>query len=48
MLTAQHASAELPSIDELRERFAPRPMLAPVVQVVLPATAVYDELLEAA
>jgi len=48
VLTAQHASAELPSIDELRERFAPRPMLAPAVQVVLPATAVYDELLEAA
>ena len=48
VLTAQHERAELPSIDELRERFAPRPMLAPVVQVVLPATAVYDELLEAA
>ena len=48
VLTAQHERAELPDIDALRERFAPRPMLAPVVQVVLPATAVYDELLEAA
>lgn len=39
---------EVPDIEVLREQFAPRPTLMPVVQVVLPATAVYDELLEAA
>jgi hypothetical protein len=48
VLAAQHERGELPDIDELRERFAPRPTLVPVVQVVLPAAAVYDELLEAA
>jgi transposase InsO family protein len=41
-------SDALPDIDELRERFAPRATSMPVVQVILPATAVYDELLEAA
>jgi len=40
--------AELPDIDELRERFAPRPTSMPEVQVVMPAASVYDELLEAA
>lgn len=39
---------EVPDIERLREQFAPRPTLMPVVQVVLPATAVYDDLLEAA
>jgi hypothetical protein len=38
----------LPDIDVLRERFAPRPSTMPDVQVVLPSTSVYDELLEAA
>ena len=41
-------SDALPDIDELRERFAPRATSMPVVEVILPATAVYDELLEAA
>ena len=39
---------EVPDIEVLREQFAPRPTLMPVVQIVLPAAAVYDELLEAA
>lgn len=39
---------EVPDIQVLREQFAPRPTLMPLVQVVLPAAAVYDELLEAA
>lgn len=39
---------EVPDIDVLREQFAPRPALMPVVQVILPSAAVYDELLEAA
>jgi len=38
----------LPDIEALRSRFAPRPTRMPSVQVVLPATAVYDELLELA
>jgi len=38
----------LPNIDELRERFAPRPTRMPFVEVRLPATSVYDELLEVA
>jgi transposase InsO family protein len=42
------AQGELPDIDVLREHFAPRPPTMPDVQVVLPATSVYDELLEAA
>jgi transposase InsO family protein len=41
-------SDALPDIDALRERFAPRATSMPVVEVILPATAVYDELLEAA
>jgi hypothetical protein len=40
--------AELPDIDVLRDRFAPRPAVMPQVLVVLPTAAVYDELLEAA
>ena len=40
-------SGALPDIDQLRERFAPRTPQMPEVQVVLPATAVYDQLLEA-
>lgn len=38
----------LPDIERLRERFAPRAPQMPSVQVVLPTTAVYDELLELA
>ena len=48
VLAALHANDELPDIDELREHFAPRPPTMPDVQVLLPATSVYDELLEAA
>lgn len=48
VLGALHERGELPDIDALRERFAPRPTLMPTVQVVMPAAAVYDELLEAA
>lgn len=40
--------AELPDIDRLKERFAPRPAVMPQVVVVMPTAAVYDELLEAA
>ena len=40
--------AELPDIDVLRDKFAPRPPQMPEVAVVLPTAAVYDELLEAA
>jgi hypothetical protein len=36
----------LPEIEVLRSRFAPRTPQMPSVQVVLPTTAVYDELLE--
>lgn len=36
----------LPDIEALRSRFAPRTAQMPSVQVVLPTTAVYDELLE--
>ena len=39
---------EVPNIEALRERFAPRPPHMPSVQVVLPAAAVYDALLERA
>ena len=48
VLGALHERDELPDIDVLRERFAPRPALMPTVQVVMPAAAVYDALLEAA
>jgi transposase InsO family protein len=47
-LTGLHERNELPDIDVLRERFAPRPVQMPVVEVILPSAAVYDELLEAA
>lgn len=40
--------AELPDIDVLRDRFAPRPAAMPQVVVMLPSAAVYDELLEVA
>lgn len=39
---------KLPDIEALRGRFAPRVPVMPSVQVVLPAAAVYDELLELA
>jgi hypothetical protein len=48
VLAALQARDELPDIDTLREHFAPRQLAMPEVQVVLPATDVYDELLEAA
>ena len=48
VLATLQAGDELPDIDELRERFAPRPSAMPDVQVVLPSTSVYDELLEVA
>ncbi len=48
VLRALHERNELPDIDALRERFAPRPTWMPTVQVVIPAAAVYDELLAAA
>ena len=48
VLAALQAQGELPDIDALRDRFAPRQPAMPVVAVELPATAVYDELLEAA
>ena len=48
MLVALQARGELPDIEALRDRFAPRQPAMPVVAVELPATSVYDELLEAA
>jgi len=48
VLAAVQARDELPDIDVLRERFAPRSSTMPDVQVQLPPTSVYDELLEAA
>ncbi|WP_341923400.1 IS21 family transposase [Polaromonas sp. YR568] len=39
---------ELPDIEVLRAQFAPRHALMPIVQVMLPAASVYDDLLEAA
>ncbi len=48
VLAALQAQGALPDINALRERFAPRQPAMPVVMVELPATAVYDELLEAA
>ncbi len=48
VLAVLQANDEWPDIDALREHFAPRPPTMPDVQVVLPATSVYDELLEAA
>ncbi|MDP2706562.1 MAG: IS21 family transposase, partial [Burkholderiales bacterium] len=46
VLAALHERGELPEIDALRERFAPRPALMPTVQVVLPALAGYDVLID--
>jgi transposase InsO family protein len=48
VLAQLHDGGVLPDIEQLRERFAPRTPQMPQVQVVLPATAVYDQLLEAA
>ena len=48
VLASLLSRGELPDIEVLRERFAPRPQAMPEVQVELPSTAVYDELLEAA
>jgi hypothetical protein len=48
VLAALGERNELPDIEVLRAQFAPRPTLMPVVEVMLPAAAVYDELLEAA
>jgi len=47
-LAALHERGELPDIEVLRDQFAPRPVLLPTVSVVLPAAAVYDQLLEVA
>lgn len=48
VLTELHERDELPDIEALRERFAPRTPEMPNVQIVLPTAAVYDELLELA
>ncbi len=48
VLAALQAQGALPDINALRERFAPRQPAMPVVMVELPATSVYDQLLEAA
>jgi len=48
VLAQLHERGELPDIETLRERFAPRTAEMPSVQVVLPTAAVYDELLELA
>jgi hypothetical protein len=48
ILNALGERNELPDIEVLRAQFAPRPTLMPFVEVMLPTTAVYDELLEAA
>ena len=45
VLAGLHECDALPDIEALRERFAPRPSCMPSVRVVLPAAAVYDELL---
>ena len=45
VLSALHERGELPEIEALRERFAPRPALMPTVQVMLPTLAVYDVLI---
>ena len=46
VLAVLHERGELPEIEALRMRFAPRPALMPTVQVVLPAVAVYDVLID--
>jgi hypothetical protein len=48
VLSALHERGELPDIDALRARFAPRAALMPQVEVILPSATVYDELLEVA
>jgi hypothetical protein len=48
VLADLHERDALPDIGALRSRFAPRAAEMPSVRVVLPAPAVYDELLEAA
>ena len=48
VLTDLCANDELPDIEALRERFAPRPSHLPTVEVLLPAAAIYDALLEVA
>jgi len=48
VLAALQVRDELPDIDVLRERFAPRSSTMPDVQVQLPPPSVYDELLDAA
>jgi hypothetical protein len=48
VLAELHERDALPDIQALRERFAPRATEMPSVQVVLPSTAMYDELLEPA
>jgi transposase InsO family protein len=48
VLSTLHERDELPDIDALRERFAPRATRVPTVAVILPDTDVYDDLLEAA
>lgn len=45
-LEALHARNELPSLDTLTERFAPRPSTVPTVVIALPALCSYDALLE--
>jgi transposase InsO family protein len=45
VLASLYERGELPEIEALRMRFAPRPALMPAVQVVLPAVAVYDVLI---
>ena len=47
-LDALQERKELPDIEELRRRLAPRQALMPEVQVVLPSAGDYDALLEAA
>lgn len=47
-LAALRDRDELPDIEQLRARFAPRQTATPAVCIVLPAASVYDELLEAA
>ncbi|HZH06034.1 MAG TPA: IS21 family transposase, partial [Lautropia sp.] len=48
VLTTSLDRNEIPDLEALRARFAPRPTPMPLVTVVLPAAAVYDELLEVA
>ena len=47
-LAAIASRDELPDLDRLTEEFAPRQARMPAVSVVLPALAVYDELVEVA